>query len=211
VCDLPAALGVRELRVGGRLGDLLTLWEAVFLGEPVLVYGATPAAASLAVFAIRSLVFPTHLAPLHPIISVTDPRFEGIVANPIGIVGVSNPVAVQMGARFRNVFTVGFGEPAGLARGRRPLAAFAATEMGTADLRGLLYANTRRVVAAVHDTVVDRPRAARTTISSDTLENKIIERGVKLARPVRQFAMQLMQTPDFGDFACALLRMSRSA
>jgi hypothetical protein len=111
-------------------------------------------------------------------ISVTDPRFPGIVENPMGIVGVSNPIAHQMRVRVQNVFTVGFAAARGLGRGRRPWRAFEATAMQTSDLRGLLFQNTTRVIAAVKDAIADRPRVGETKvrIMSDVLEKRIADR-----------------------------------
>jgi hypothetical protein len=212
-CDLPLSLRLHDLKEHDCVGDLLSLWEALFLGESVLVYGSTPATASLAVFAIRSLIFPVRLPQqLHPFMSITDPRFQGIVENPIGIVGVSNPIALQMGVRFQNVFNVGFAAVRGLGRGRRPWPAFEATAMQTSDLRGLLFQNTTRLIAAVKDAIADRPRAGETTVKimSDVLEKRIADRAVELTRPAKQFAVQLMQTPFFKDFARGLLRRSQS-
>jgi hypothetical protein len=212
-CDLPTVLGLRNLKENDCLGDLLALWEAVFLGESILVYGATPSTASLAAFAIRSFVFPRRLAPpLHPFISITDPRFQGIVASPIGIVGVSNPMALQMAANFQNVFIVGFAEGGGLGKGRRPWPAFAGTSMGTAELRTLLYQNTTRLVAAMRDTLAAGACGGTSEIqtASTLLENKIAERGIELARPAKQFAAQLAQTRCFKSFGQAPIRRSQS-
>jgi ribosomal protein S10 len=82
--------------------------------------------------------------------------------------------------------------------------------MATADLRRLLYANTMGLVAAVRDAVVRGGASAKPQITSDELERRIVKRRIEIIRPVRQFAVQLMQAPFFKDFARGILKRSQS-
>jgi hypothetical protein len=214
-CDLTEVLCVSELREAGKLGHLLTIWEMLMVGNPILVYGATPTVTSLAVFAIASLVVLDRVSyRIIPFISITDPRFADLMEHPTGIVGVSNPIVLRMASSFSCVFTVGFGpENCGLNNIRMGWPVFESTPMGNCDLRNVLTANTNLLTCAVKDGMCEGRRNGhkRFRISSDELEKRILARKVVLARPVKVFVIEFMRSAYFKSFLRGLLPRSQSS
>jgi hypothetical protein len=105
---------------------------------------------------------------------------------------------------------VGFTDSIGLGKGKKGWPTLAATAMTTADIRRLFYQNTTNLTAALRDTLAEGPRGNTVHIVSDVLEKKIAQRRVELVRPVKVFAVKLMQTPFFKEFARGLLTRSQS-
>ena len=206
-CDIVSVLGLAKLKEADRLGDVLYIWESVFLGEPLLVYGATPSAASLAVFTIASMVYPAKLdAKIVPFISVVDPRFGELAANPAGIVGVSNPIALQLADRYSSVLRVGFDDEVGLNKPKRPWAALAGVPLTNSEVRNLLFRNTNALIDALRETLAGGLKSAtKIQIASSTLERKIVESRIAMISPAKYFAAQLIKSPFFKSFVKSLI------
>lgn len=193
--DLCDSLGIKELSAKGKLKDITRLWEMVILEEPILVFGATPAIASKAVFAIASLTLTSPSLPkVNPYICITDPSFINLTKNPYGIIGVSNPIAPSL---FKGVpvFYVGFPEKNGF----RDRTFFSKSVNVTGEeLRAAAAAYTQKLSEIVLNTLSENPFAGMLgKVDMNALQHRVISSGLWTFESTGKFAEKLVHSNFF--------------
>eukprot|EP00019_Armaparvus_languidus_P003970 CAMPEP_0168598782 /NCGR_PEP_ID=MMETSP0420-20121227/11634_1 /TAXON_ID=498008 /ORGANISM="Pessonella sp." /LENGTH=550 /DNA_ID=CAMNT_0008636229 /DNA_START=398 /DNA_END=2050 /DNA_ORIENTATION=+ len=115
---------------------LWLLWELMITGEPVLLFGSTPAHCSDGVFALLSLIAPlSYGGNTHPFFTIHDKEFNSYKTHitgapaPAAVVGVSNPFFFRALAHWPHVITIGE-----LDRSAAKMARTSASRPGTATV-----------------------------------------------------------------------------
>ena len=207
--DLNSSLFTDELAKSGRLCDLTRLWECVMTDQPILVLGATPKIATLAVFTIASLKFPEKLTiPIMPYISMTDPRFMEICEDPKGIIGVSNPMALALATKFTNVFRVGFEANNGFG----PSLGKSQTHSSSTEIRSAFFTNTERLRVASTTAIDELICSNFINVLIGKVEEKVVEKqirmkGVIIVSDPPKFVEHLIESSFFTSLRCARLTM----
>jgi hypothetical protein len=167
----------------------MTLWEAAVLNEPIIVLGSTPSRASKAVRALGQLLAPFVSPSIFPYIALTDPRFEGIMENPIGIIGVSNPIVPAIIKREVRVISVGFPS----ANRRHSLCS--QDNKGRVNSRQLRQ-NTENLIMAIR--AVNYPRRNSDTAPDlAVIKQSLLAKGVETSMKMDTFVSRLVTVPLF--------------
>lgn len=207
--DLFYSLSINQLLKSGKVGDVLRLWEAVILGESIMVFGSNPAITSAAVLALASLTFP-HPIPdnIFPYISVTDPRHKNLMSNHNNgncIVGFSNPIVLQNKPNFTLLFQTGFrNNNDGLTVSKH--FSFPSNidvkSLTNTKIRTFFYRNTAKLSDAINFCLQglrnQNPYAEfALRIDPNVLADKIAEKGVQLTHAItyKDFAIKLLHSP----------------
>lgn len=193
--DLCDSLCIGELSKRGKIRDITRLWEMVILEEPVLVFGATPAVASKAVFAIASLTLTSPSLPkVNPYICITDPEFTKISKNPYGIIGVSNPIAPSL---FKGipVFYVGFPEKNGF---RDNSISSKSVKVTGEELRAAAAAYIEKLSEIVMNTLFENPFACMLgKVDVTALQRRVISSGLWTFEETGKFVEKLIHSNFF--------------
>lgn len=207
--DLFESLGVYNLLNNGRISDILKLWESALLGKSILVYGANPNLTSSCALGIASLLFPEKfVGNIIPFMSVTDIRFKKMIIDNVHvknlILGVSNPIALQIENKFDLIFTIGFGQKRdGLNISRSNWESFPTlNNINSSVLRSFFYQNTRKTIKAINICLNDlrntNPYDAFVgNICLSNLIKQIHCQKVTISGSLSDFAAELLKSPIF--------------
>jgi hypothetical protein len=198
ICDFPlfdgpamyASAPASRLQLLGSVeceADLPRVWAHLVLGRPVVVFGSTPEIASRAVLELVWLVHEFSVVTMIPYICVSDPRFPELAREPVGVVGVSNPIAPSLFAPNAVLVRVGF-----------PGRTFRWPFIGAGNSReefDRLRRNTEALASAIGETV-DAGEGTGTKI----IAAKLAEKGVATSTGLGDFAARLITSPGYLEF-----------
>jgi hypothetical protein len=200
-CDLPLFNGVQRYSytfdtiVGtGALNeieaqcDLQELWERLALNRPIVVLGCNPAVTSRAVRLLAAVLRPFSPPRVLPYIPITHPHFLRMARNPIGIIGISNPVAVSFLQKPVKILKVGFCP--------------ASPNPRTIERYLNLVNNSHELAAAVQDSLSDMAKSEpqsflQRQMNITLLIQKLASHGVSTSIQHREFALKFIAVPIF--------------
>lgn len=192
----------KSLLVGNGIKkeDVFELWEAVLLGENILVYGADPTITSSAVLCLASLSFPySYKGSIHPFVSVSDSRFMKLVKDTTlksAILGISNPIALQYQKVFKHIFIVGFqSDSNGLLKRH-------SVKRNTTHLRRTLYTDNLMLAKIIHKGLdklrISNPYAEFSgQISIEDFKQDLIDCNIPFINSLDVVAKHLVHSPFF--------------
>jgi hypothetical protein len=200
-CDLPLFTGLQRYSyqfdsiVGTMFLEeidaqcnLQNLWESLILNEPVIVFGSTPSVASRVVRLLAAVLVPFSASSVSPYVPITHPQFRRIAKNPIGIIGVTNPIALSFIEKPVKLLKVGFCR--------------ASPNSRTIQKCLSLMKMSRDLAAAVHDSLTDMEKSEPVSLLQKQMNiTFLIQRmtinGISTSMPLRDFAMKFVAAPVF--------------
>jgi hypothetical protein len=194
-CELPLFTGLRSysfplkslpsdkvMKYVKRHCDLLGVWESAVFDEPIIVLASTPSVASRAVRALTSLLGPQISPRSLPYIAVADPRFDALIQNPIGIIGVSNPIVTSLLSPGVRIVTIGV---SGKERHK--------SAVGDSGL----VTNSENLILGIRAAFCQPARRSASTPDLALIKQSLVSKGVRTSMGMDQFVSKLVTVPLF--------------
>jgi hypothetical protein len=183
LCSVPTSTSFARLN---SHPDILKVWESAVFNDPIIILGATPRIASKSVRALIALLSPLASPVFLPYTGLTDPRFQAWMDNPVGIIGVSNPIIPSLIREKVTVLRVGFP----LLR-RHSMC----DQRKTVDFH--LAQNSENLILAIRAVHQLPRRSSGTAIDAAMVKQKLVAKGVRTSQKMEAFASKLVTVPLF--------------